>query len=285
MIPAPATSVAGETDIQSASRHRFGLSTARWEALRGQWFWVTGAGTGYGRAITLALAAAGARLILSGRRKAILAAVLEEAASMGSTPGDGRVLPVDLNDREAIEAACDAVADFTASSGLSGLAHCAAKPPPGGRSPSTEELWPDWDAVMNPNVRAAWYILRRVFPALDHNGHPRVILLGSEAGWRGGHCAGLYGVSKAALNGLVQTLAEEYGARYPELDLQINLLEPGEARTEMNTASPYSPNLVIGMALLLLSHPRGGPTGRFFHRDGRHLAFGHTPPHDFRLDG
>ena len=32
------------------------------------------------------------------------------------------------------------------------------------------------------------------------------------------------------------------------------------------------------MALALLSHPPGGPNGRFFHRDGRHLAFAHAQP-------
>lgn len=277
------TPVAQDIALESARQHRFGLPDERWNALHGQWIWVTGAGTGYGRSVTLALIAAGARVILSSRRESVLRAVLDEARALGFSPDAAHILPFDVSSREAIEQACAAVDVQTGNDGLSGLLHCAAQPPPGSRWPSTLESWSDWDVIMNTNVRAAWHMTRHAFPALQRNGHPRVIFFGSESGWHGGHCAGLYGVSKAALNNLVQTLSDEYGARYPELDWQINLLEPGEARTQMNTGSPHSPNSVVCMALLLLSHPQGGPRGRFFHRDGRHLRFGHSPPHDKSL--
>ena len=63
-------------------------------------------------------------------------------------------------------------------------------------------------------------------------------------------------------------------------DIQMNALIPGEARTEMNRGSTQSPYKVVSMALILLSHPRGGPNGRFFHRDGRHFGLGYTLPYD-----
>ena len=59
-------------------------------------------------------------------------------------------------------------------------------------------------------------------------------------------------------------------------DIQINVLVPGEARTEMNQGSTESPYAVVSMVLVLLSHPPGGPNGHFFNRDGRHLAFAYT---------
>ena len=59
----------------------------------------------------------------------------------------------------------------------------------------------------------------------------------------------------------------------------MNALDPGEARTEMNRTSIVSPYAVVSMALILLSHPEGGPNGRFFSRDGRHLSFGYTEPY------
>ena len=78
------------------------------------------------------------------------------------------------------------------------------------------------------------------------------------------------------------SFAAECSAKYPKKDIQINVLDPGEAKTEMNQGSPNSPFSVVTMVLVLLSQPIGGPNGYFFHRDGRHLSFGHKKP--FLLD-
>ena len=48
----------------------------------------------------------------------------------------------------------------------------------------------------------------------------------------------------------------------------------------MNQGSAISPYTVVPMTLALLSHPFGGPNGRFFHRDGRHFAFGYAEPYE-----
>ena len=61
-----------------------------------------------------------------------------------------------------------------------------------------------------------------------------------------------------------------------QVRLQVNVLVPGEARTEMNQESVISPYAVVSMALALLSHPPHGPNGHCFHRDGRHLAFANS---------
>jgi radical SAM superfamily enzyme YgiQ (UPF0313 family) len=47
----------------------------------------------------------------------------------------------------------------------------------------------------------------------------------------------------------------------------------------MNQGSNQSPYAVVGMVLLLLSHPRGGPHAKFFCRDGRSLPFGDSQPY------
>jgi NAD(P)-dependent dehydrogenase (short-subunit alcohol dehydrogenase family) len=97
--------------------------------------------------------------------------------------------------------------------------------------------------------------------------------MSSGAGWSSAPGFGPYNVSKVALNALCASFARELVATEPDLDAQLNVLEPGEARTEMNQGSTTSPWVVVPMTLRLLTQPRGGPTGRFFHRDGRHLAF------------
>lgn len=60
----------------------------------------------------------------------------------------------------------------------------------------------------------------------------------------------------------------------------MNVLVPGEARTEMNQMSSDSPVTVVPMTLALLFHPPGGPKGRFFHRDGRHSSFCYALPYE-----
>ena len=71
-------------------------------------------------------------------------------------------------------------------------------------------------------------------------------------------------------------MAEECARRYPDVDVQMNVVVPGEARTEMNQGSVNSPYTLASIVLLLLSHTKGGPNGKFFHRDGRHLEFAYS---------
>jgi NAD(P)-dependent dehydrogenase (short-subunit alcohol dehydrogenase family) len=111
-------------------------------------------------------------------------------------------------------------------------------------------------------------------------GEVRIVFITSEAGWAFTPGVGQYNISKAAINNLGASLAHECAARYPEADIQINILNPGEARTEMNQGSQRSPYTIVPMMLQLLSHPAGGPNGRFFHADGRHLSFTFAEAHD-----
>jgi NAD(P)-dependent dehydrogenase (short-subunit alcohol dehydrogenase family) len=115
------------------------------------------------------------------------------------------------------------------------------------------------------------------------SGAVRVIFMTSEAGWAPTPGFGMYNVSKAALNSLGSCLAAESAARYPVEDIQMNIVSPGEARTEMNQGSTISPYTIVSIILLLLSHPAGGPNGRFFHRDGRHLEFCYTGAYEKSL--
>ena len=93
----------------------------------------------------------------------------------------------------------------------------------------------------------------------------------------------MYNISKAALNSLGYSMAREYATHYPDIDIQMNIISPGEARTEMNQGSSVSPYSIVSIILLLLSHPKGGPNGKYFHRDGRHLKFAYSEPYERSL--
>lgn len=255
---------------------RFGLPRSRWERLNGKFFWVTGAGTGYGRCIALALASAGARVFITGRRVAKLQETLTEGISLGIDIS--RCIPVvaDITAESSLACATDEIRRYAPC--LHGLVNSAALPQPGaGQNPLASQCLDAWNDLMATNVTGQWLTSRAAL-RLAGREEFRMIFLSSEAGWASTPGFGPYNVSKSAVNTLGASIAAEYASGFPDKDIQINVLVPGEARTEMNQGSSQSPYSVVCMALTLLSHPRGGPNGYFFHRDGRHLAFAYTPP-------
>ena len=261
--------------------HRFGLPADRWARLRGKSFWITGAGTGYGRSIAVALAAAGGQVFLTGRRLAKLAETRDDMARLGVPNDQCHPIVCDLTKPEAIASACAQVRARCDS--LYGLVNNAAVAVDGRPNPLQEYDFADWQRILQTNLTAPWLLTREIIPHMLEGSAARVLLITSEAGWAATPGFGPYNISKAALNSLGASLAEEYAASFPTADVQVNVLIPGEARTEMNQYSQESPYTVVSMALTLLSHPRGGPNGRFFHRDGRHFAFAYAEPYEKRL--
>src|SRR5438552_3647340 len=88
-------------DPASWRDHHFALSPARWEALADRCIWITGAGTGFGRSISVALAAAGARVVLSGRRRERLLDSIDEMRTFGIPAERVIPLPLDITDASA----------------------------------------------------------------------------------------------------------------------------------------------------------------------------------------
>ncbi len=264
-------------DLHPASwrDHRFGLPQVRWDRLNGRSFWITGAGTGYGRCIALALAAAGARVFISGRRIEKLRETVEEGLALGIDVSRCIAVPVDIRSDEDLARAVRNIQLVTPS--LFGLVNSAALPQPSGTLfPLTSQSVASWTDLLTTNVTGPWLTCKAAMPLLDNGEGFRILFLSSFAGWASTPGFGPYNVSKSALNTLGASLAAECVLRYPSKDVQINVLVPGEARTEMNQGSTESPYAVVSMVLVLLSHPSGGPNGFFFNRDGRHLAFAYT---------
>ncbi|MBI1205973.1 MAG: SDR family NAD(P)-dependent oxidoreductase [Azospirillum sp.] len=264
--------------------HRFGLPPERWAALSGQVFWITGAGTGYGRAMALCLAAAGGKVAISGRR----AEKLQETLSLlqDFAPGASAIaVPGDVTDPAAMTAV---VGQIEQCLGMPGGLICAAALPQADKGGLTAIAPDDLRRLLDTNVLGQLFparaLLARAAPAPvalarpDPTDRLRVLFLTSQAGWAATPGFGPYNLSKAALNSLAMSLAAEIAAARPGADIQINTLSPGEAGTEMNAQSTASPFAIASLVLALISHPPGGPTGRFFHRDGQHWGFGYQDP-------
>lgn len=258
--------------------YRFGLPGERWQSLANLTFWIVGAGTGYGRVLTQALAAADARVFLSGRRADKLAETLAICRGFGIDTAKCHMVPADITNEESLNAAAAIIAAQTPC--LNGWIHCSALPlPPSSPNPLANLDTGHWRRLIDTNLTGAWLTWKAGRTLLLASRQWRALLFSSAAAWSDTPGYGPYNITKAALNNFGMSLAAEVTAMHPEQDAQINIIDPGEASTEMNQGSGKSPNEVLPMALALLSHPPGGPSGRFFHRDGRHLAFANTLPY------
>ncbi len=273
------TPVCQDIDPSAWREHLFGLPRTRWNHLKHKSFWITGAGTGYGRAMSCALAAAGATVFLTGRRAHKLQETLGELEDIFHVTADNcHIVPADLTHADDVHSACEVICSL--SENLHGLINNAAVPGlPHSPHPLLEGSLEEWNKVIDTNLRAHWLTTKSIMPHMLKNDSLRVLFITSEAGWASTAGFGTYNVSKSALNNLACSFAEELSRHSPGKDIQINTISPGEARTEMNRASDTSPYSIVNMALLLLSHPAQGPNGKFFHRDGRHLSFCYATPY------
>jgi 3-oxoacyl-[acyl-carrier protein] reductase len=269
------------SDPSGFLEHRFGLPYQnRWEILKGKVFLVTGAGTGYGRAISVSLAAAGASVYLVGRRIEKLVESINEASGHGINTEKMYPLSADMTKAEDIKRV---ILQITQKSDrLDGIIGCSALSPAhqyGFEHSSSEQ----WDTILFVNVKSHWLILKEAFPLMQKSGFAKSIWFSSGAGWAFTPGIGLYNLSKATLNAACGSMAAEYAQNHPTIDIQFNILDPWEAKTEMNTGSPHSPYTACAMTLALLSHGEDGPNGRYFHRDGRHLEFLEADPYEKSL--
>jgi len=272
------------TDVtpENWRKHKFGLTEKKWRKLHGRSYWVTGAGTGYGHAITCSLAAAGARVFLTGRRIEMLNESLKIMNGIGVDTGKCHLIPADLTQEKDIYHACSIVTKLCES--LDGLVNNAGiSSKPGTQYPLHDDPVEFWDKIMATNLKAPWLLTRTIYPHMRKSGSIRIVFMTSEAGWASTPGFGMYNISKAALNSLGHSMAMEYAEHFPDDDIQINIVQPGEARTEMNQGSLVSPYAIVSMVLLLLSQPKGSANGKFFDRNGRHLQFCNTLPYEHPL--
>jgi NAD(P)-dependent dehydrogenase (short-subunit alcohol dehydrogenase family) len=190
--------------------------------LSGRTALVTGAGNGLGRAIAVALAGAGARVILAGRTKTTLD---QTAGLLPGGPGRSVVAPADVASPESV----DALRDALAAERVDLLVNNAGI---GGPVKAITEIEPaEWDAVFGANVRSIYLMCRAFLPAMYQRGSGDVINIASVTGKRPLTRRTPYAASKMAVLGLTRTLAFEAGP----LGVRVNSLSPGPCRGERMT--------------------------------------------------
>ncbi|MBP2231204.1 NAD(P)-dependent dehydrogenase (short-subunit alcohol dehydrogenase family) [Azospirillum agricola] len=168
---------------------------------------VTGAGTGIGRAVAFALAAAGARVSLAGRRPEPLREVAEQIGA-GQT-GGARALALpgfDVTDRAAIDGG---LADARAAFGpLDILVNNAGEAPSAPFEATDAALWAH---VLAVDLTGVFQVTQAVLPDLKARGAgARVVTIASTAGLAGYPYVSAYCAAKHGVVGLTRALAVEF---------------------------------------------------------------------------
>ena len=231
--------------------------------LAGRVIAITGATGGIGRALALACLREGAEVILIGRNTSKLKALHAECEQVAS----GRALMAPLDLEKALAADYDAVADAVEQrfGRLDGLVHCAALL--GTLTPIDQYDVPTWCRVMHVNLTAAFALTQVLLPALRKSEDASVIFTSSSVGRRGRAYWGAYAVSKAAIEGFAQVLADELQGNS---HIRVNTVNPGRARTVMRRQAYPSedistlplPETLLGPFIRLLGPQGSGITGQ-----------------------
>ena len=187
---------------------------------------ITGASDGIGKACAKAYAAYGATVILLGRDRQKLDTVFDEIEEMH--PGKVIIHPLDFKTASMTDFKILAESLNDQFERLDGLIHNAALL--GSRTPI--EFYPeqDWKDLMQVNVNAVFQLTQSLIPALTRSKSARLLFISSSVGRVGRAFWGAYAVSKFAIEGLMQTIAEELENT---TSIRVNSLNPGGTRTNM----------------------------------------------------
>ncbi len=190
-------------------------------SLQGKVALITGAGRGIGRAVALALAQSGCRVVLAARSENQLKDVLKEVRS---GDGDGLGLPTDLTRDQEISRLVDE--SLKAYQRVDILINNAGW---GKRSPVTRADIEDWDRTFGVNLRAPMILAKLLLPQMMERGEGAIINIGSISGKSGDANAAAYAASKFGLIGFTQSLYEEVR----ELGIKVTVILPGFVNTPM----------------------------------------------------
>ena len=187
---------------------------------------VTGATRGIGRAVAMAYAQAGAHLILTGRTAGALEELDDEIrAAVGGTREPSSLITLNLKHGDKIDGLGPAL--YQRFGKLDILVSCAGILGP--LTPVGHLTTDQWTEVMDVNLTANMRLIRTLGPLLEKSDAGRGIFVTSGAADAKNAYWSPYAVSKAGLDALVKTYAQEIASS----KVRVNLLSPGPIRTAM----------------------------------------------------
>ncbi len=194
--------------------------------LEGRVALVTGASRGIGAAVAIELGRLGAHVVATARTQGGLEET-DDAIRAGG--GTASLLPLDLHEGDKLDAIGPSLLDRFRR--LDVLVHCAGVL--GRLTPAAHILPGDWADVVAVNLSATWRLIRTCGPLLQVAPAGRAVFVTDERARAPRGYWGAYGATKAAMEHLVLTWADEQRV----VALRINLFDPGPVATRLRTAA------------------------------------------------
>lgn len=205
-------------------------------SVRGRVALVTGASSGIGRAFARTLARAGATVCAMARREAQLAALVQEISAEG---GQAVAVSCDLADRGELAGALERVTAGVGSPDI--LVNAAGINP---RRPIDALTPGEWDATIEINLNAPFFLAQRLAPAMCARGWGRIVNLASLQSVRAFTDGAPYGASKGGVMQLTRAMAQAWSRR----GVNCNAIAPGFFPTELTAAVFGDPQRAAQMA-------------------------------------
>jgi 2-deoxy-D-gluconate 3-dehydrogenase len=198
-------------------------------SLEGRTALVTGANTGIGQGIALALAQAGARVVAAGR-----SGMDETLALIADAGGTGHALQVDLQQAGVAERVIAEASELAGPLDIlvnnAGIIR---------RSEALDFSESDWDEVMNVNLKANFFLAQAFAKAVLAAGRTgRIVNIASLLSFQGGIRVASYTASKSGLAGLTKLLACEWAAK----GINVNAIAPGYVESNNTQALRADPD-------------------------------------------
>lgn len=189
--------------------------------------WITGAGSGLGRALALRYLKAGASVAGTARRVETLADVASAAAGM---TGQFHAQPGDLTKAGHAETLVGAIEQTTGPIGCAVL-NAGTHIPEAADKFSVATV----ASLLESNVMSVAYCLEALLPRMLARGRGQIAINASLAGYRGLPRAAAYGASKAALINMAESLRIELEPR----GIAVRLINPGFVRTPLTDRNDF----------------------------------------------
>jgi NAD(P)-dependent dehydrogenase (short-subunit alcohol dehydrogenase family) len=205
-------------------------------SLTGKVALVTGGTSGIGRRQALALAQAGAAVVLLGRREAQLHEAVADIEAVG---GRAAALPADLSDRGLLGGIAERAAQPFGSIDI--LINAAGV---NFRQAVDEITFESWDKTLNLNLAVPFFLARELVSAMKEGGWGRIINIASLQSSRAFPNGLAYGASKGGISQLTRAMTEAWSRD----GITCNAIAPGFFPTELTAPVYENPELLDRLA-------------------------------------
>ena len=194
-------------------------------SLKGKAVVVTGGGRGIGRGISLAMAKAGASVVLTGRTAAALTATAAEVEALGA-----RAVPIPSDITKADDIARIVDTTLAEFGYIDGWVNNAGSADPSDVSDLMNMTEGQWDRVVDLNFKWTFFCAQAAARAMTRGGS--IVNITSRTGSQPCPMTGQYGAAKAGVESLTATAAVEWG----HLGIRVNAIAPGVVLTENSSS-------------------------------------------------